>query len=327
LTAFLLQRAGQFFIALFAITLITFGIMHLAPGEPTDLQTGMNPRVSAHARENLRRIYGLDQPLYLQYWHWLTRFLRLDLGESMVDGQSIKQKILERVPVTASIEILSLLLILIIAVPIGVVSAAKQYSLFDKATTIFVFIGFATPDFWLALLLMILFGVYLGWLPISGYQSLDVSGMSFIERVLDWGRHLILPILVSAFGGMAGLSRYVRSKMLEVIRQDYIRTARAKGLKESRVIYKHALRNALIPVITILGLSIPGLVGGGIIFETIFSIPGMGQLFYQAVVMRDYPVVMGMTMIVAALTLLGNFIADVTYALVDPKVRLGKEVH
>jgi peptide/nickel transport system permease protein len=325
LAAFLLQRAGQFFIALFAITLITFGIMHLAPGEPTDVQTGMNPRVSAHARENLRRIYGLDQPLHRQYWNWLKRFLELDFGDSMVDGQPVKQKILDRVPITASIQILSLLVILVIAVPIGVVSAAKQYSLFDKATTIFVFIGFATPDFWLALLLMIFFGVYLGWLPISGYQSLDVSGMSFVERVLDWGRHLILPILVSAFGGLASLSRYVRSKMLEVVRQDYIRTARAKGLKESRVIYKHALRNALIPVITILGLSIPGLVGGGIIFETIFSIPGMGQLFYQAVIMRDYPVVMGMTMIVAALTLLGNFIADVTYALVDPKVRLGEE--
>ena len=324
MTAFLFQKAWQFVIAFFAITVITFGIMHLAPGEPTDIQTEMNPRVSAQAREHLRRLYGLDQPLYIQYERWLKRFLTLDLGTAF-DGQPVTEKIVERIPITAVIELLSLGLILVVAVPIGVLSAIKQHSWFDKVTTLAVFIGFATPSFWLALLLMILFGVHLGWLPISGYQSLDARGLSFGGRLLDWGRHLILPVFISAFGGIAGFSRYIRSKMLEVVRQDYIRTARAKGLKETTVIFKHALRNALIPIITLLGLSIPGLVEGGVIFETIFSIPGMGQLFYQSVVARDYPVVMGMTVIASILTLFGNFVADLAYALVDPKVRLGKE--
>jgi peptide/nickel transport system permease protein len=189
-------------------------------------------------------------------------------------------------------------------------------------TTVFVFVGFATPTFWLALLLMILFGVDLGWLPISGYQSLDVTGMNTWERIPDWTRHLILPVFVSAFGGLAGFSRYTRSEMLEVIRQDYIRTARAKGLPGRLVVFRHALRNALIPIITILGLAIPGLIGGSVIFETIFAIQGMGLLFYQAVLARDYPTIMGITVIGAVLTLLGNFLADLSYALTNPRIRL-----
>jgi peptide/nickel transport system permease protein len=172
---------------------------------------------------------------------------------------------------------------------------------------------------------MYVFGVTLGWLPISGIQSIDVSGMSFFERLADWTRHLILPVGISAFGAIAGLSRYSRSSMLEVIRQDYIRTARAKGLKEAQVIVRHALRNALMPVVTILGLSIPGLIGGAVIFETIFSIPGMGQLFYQSTMSRDYPTIMGILVIGAVLTLVGNLLADISYALVDPRVRISKE--
>ena len=197
-----------------------------------------------------------------------------------------------------------------------------QDSLFDKVAGVFVFIGFAIPTFWLALLLMILFGVNLSWLPISGIRSLNYEylppGMVFLDLV----KHLILPVTLSAFGGLAGLSRYMRANMLEVIRQDYIMTARAKGLSERVVIYKHALRNALLPVITILGLSVPGLIGGSVIFETIFAIPGMGQLFYMSVMARDYPVVMGILFIGAILTLLGNLIADVSYALADPRIRV-----
>jgi peptide/nickel transport system permease protein len=172
---------------------------------------------------------------------------------------------------------------------------------------------------------MYVFGVTLGWLPISGIQSIDVSGMSFLERLADWTRHLILPVGISAFGAIAGLSRYSRSSMLEVIGQDYIRTARAKGLKEAQVIVRHALRNALMPVVTILGLSIPGLIGGAVIFETIFSIPGMGQLFYQSTMSRDYPTIMGILVIGAILTLVGNLLADISYALVDPRVRISRE--
>ena len=201
-------------------------------------------------------------------------------------------------------------------------SATRQYSLLDRFTTIFVFIGFSTPSFWLALLLIYLFGVQWGILPISGIQSLDTTGLTIWGRLSDWGHHLILPIFVSAFGGLAGFSRYVRNNMLEVMRQDYIRTARAKGLPESVVIYKHALRNALMPVITILGLSLPGIIGGSVIMEQVFGIPGMGQLMFQSVMSRDYNLVMGILVPAAFLTMLGNFLADVGYAFVDPRVRL-----
>jgi len=320
--SFLISRFWQFLITLIGITVLSFGIMHLAPGEPTDLQTTMNPRVSLEARENLRKLYGLDQALPAQYYHWVVRFVSLDFGTSFIDGRKVSEKILERIPITIIIDLLSLGLIFLVAVPIGILSAVKQYSAFDKITTLFVFIGFATPTFWLALLLMILFGVNLGWLPISGYQSLDVAGMNPWDRILDWTHHLILPVLVSCFGGLAGFSRYTRSEMLEVVRQDYIRTARAKGLAERQVIFHHALRNALIPIITILGLAIPGLIGGSVIFETIFAIQGMGLLFYQAVVARDYPTIMGITMIGGVLTLLGNLLADISYGLTNPKVRL-----
>ena len=319
---FLFKKFRQILITFFGITLLTFGIIHLAPGDPTDLQTTMNPRVSAQAKEKLKRLYGLDRPLSVQYVDWLRRFLTLDLGHSFVDGESVSKKILGRLPITITINILSLLLIMILAFPIGVLSAAKQYSWFDKGTTLFVYIGFAMPHFWLALLLMLLFGVYWGWLPLSGFQSLSVGQMSFGERLIDWGRHLILPVLTASFSGLAGYSRYLRSEMLEVVRQDYIRTARAKGLTEKTVIFKHALRNALLPVITIMGLELPALIGGSVIIETIFAIPGMGQLSFQSVLARDYPVIMGVTMFGAVLTLIGNFLADLGYAWINPRVRL-----
>lgn len=322
MSAYILKRTLQIFPTLLGITILTFSIMHLAPGDPTDQQTAFNPKVSAHARETLKEIYGLDKPVHIQYINWIKRFISLDFGNSFIDGKPVTQKIVERLPITIIISILSIVLILLVSVPIGIISSVKQNSLFDKSTTLFVFIGFSIPSFWLALLLMILFGVNLGWLPISGYQSIDINTYTFSEKMVDWSKHLVLPVFVSAIGGLAGFSRYVRSEMLEVIRQDYIKTARAKGLKEKRVIYRHALKNALIPVITILGLSIPGLIGGSVIFETIFAIPGMGQLFYQSVVARDYPTVMGITVIGAILTLIGNFIADLCYSLVDPRVKL-----
>jgi peptide/nickel transport system permease protein len=310
---------------IFGITLISFLVIHLAPGGPVEVETEMSMKSSAQARDNLIKLYGLDKPLHEQYINWLSRFVMLDFGKSFVDGKDVIDKIFERVPITLTINLLSLIFTFCIAVPIGVLSAIRQFSLFDKLTTLFVFIGFSTPHFWLALLCMIVFGVSFGWLPISGIQSLDVSGMSFPERILDWARHLILPVVLSSFFSLAGLSRYSRSSMLEVIRQDYIRTARAKGLKERQVILRHALRNALMPVITILGLAIPGLIGGSVIFETIFSIPGLGQLFYQSTLSRDYPTIMGILVIGALLTLIGNLIADILYALADPRIRVGKE--
>jgi len=297
--------------------------MHLAPGKPTDLQTQMNPKASAEMKERLMKLYELDKPVHLQYWSWLKKLVRGDLGTSFSsDHRPVADKILERLPITITINVLSLLIIIALAVPIGVLSAVHQDSLFDKVTAVIVFIGFAVPTFWLALLLMIFFGIHLGWLPISGLRSLNYEYLSAWGQLTDLARHLILPVFISAFGGLAGLSRYMRANMLEVIRQDYILTARAKGLSERQVIYRHALRNALLPAITILGLSIPGLIGGSVIFETIFAIPGMGQLFYMSVMARDYPTVMGILLIGAILTLVGNLIADISYAVADPRIRI-----
>lgn len=308
---------------LIGITLICFVVMHLAPGSPTDMETQMNPRVSAEMKERLRAMYDLDKPLHVQYLKWAKKLLVLDLGTSFSsDRRPVADKILERLLITVTLNTLSMLLILLVAIPIGVLSAVRQNSLFDRITGVFVFIGFAMPTFWLALLLMILFGVQLGWLPISGIRSLNYEYLPAGKAFVDLIRHLIMPVLLSAFGGLAGFSRYMRANMLEVIRQDYITTARAKGLSERVVIYKHALRNAMLPVVTILGLSVPGLIGGSVIFETIFAIPGMGQLFYMAVMSRDYPTIMGILFIGALLTLLGNLLADVSYALVDPRIRV-----
>lgn len=308
---------------LFGITVICFTVMHLAPGSPTDLQTQMNPRASVEMKQRLRSMYDLDKPLPVQYIRWVGKLARLDLGVSFsTDRRPVADKILERLPITILLNVLSMLLIFVVAIPLGVLSAVRQDSLFDRVTAVIVFIGFAVPTFWLALLLMILFGIHLGWLPISGIRSLNAEYLPPAMAFWDLIRHLILPVLLAAFGGLAGLSRYMRANMLEVIRQDYILTARAKGLSERAVIYRHALRNALLPVITILGLSIPGLIGGSVIFETIFAIPGMGQLFYMAVMARDYPVVMGILFIGAILTLFGNLIADVFYALADPRIRV-----
>jgi peptide/nickel transport system permease protein len=308
---------------LFGITVICFTVMHLAPGSPTDLQTQMNPRASVEMKERLRAMYDLDKPLPEQYIRWVGKLAVLDLGVSFsTDRRPVADKILERLPITILLNVLSMLLILVVAIPLGVLSAVRQDSLFDRVAGVVVFIGFAVPTFWLALLLMILFGVHLGWLPISGIRSLNSEYLPPGMALWDLIRHLILPVLLAAFGGLAGLSRYMRANMLEVIRQDYILTARAKGLSERVVIYRHALRNALLPVITILGLSVPGLIGGSVIFETIFAIPGMGQLFYMAVMARDYPVVMGILFIGAVLTLFGNLIADVSYALADPRIRV-----
>ncbi len=230
-------------------------------------------------------------------------------------------KIGERLPITLLLNLVQMFVIVALAIPIGVTSATRQYSLFDKVTTVFVFVGFATPDFWLALLLMILFGVQLDWLPISGLRSLNYEYMSFWQQQRDFLSHLVLPVSVVVFTGLAGLSRYMRQSMLEVIRQDYVQTARAKGLPEPVVIGKHALRNALLPVVTILGLSLPSLIGGSVIIESIFAIPGMGQLMVQSVFSRDYPVIMGNLVIVATLTLLANLLADIAYGLVDPRIR------
>src|SRR6266851_1131111 len=274
---------------LIGITFVSFVVISLAPGGPLDFLTPEDPNASPEVKERLVKEFGLDRPIHVQYWQWLKRAVRLDFGRSFLpDGRPVLTKIGERLPVTLFLNVIELAIIV-----------------------------------WLAVLLMILFGVQLGWLPISGLRSLNWEYLSFWQQQWDFFAHLVLPIVVATFGGLAGFSRYMRQSMLEVVRQDYVQTARAKGLSERVVISKHALRNALLPVITILALALPGLIGGSVIIESIFAIPGMGQLMVQSVFSRDYPVVMGNLVIVASLTLVANLVADITYGLVDPRIRFG----
>jgi len=324
MTTYLAKRIIMLIPLMIGISLISFSVIHLAPGEPVEMQVAMNPKVSKESRERLRKLYGLDKPLHEQYFSWVGKLARFDLGRSFSsDSRPVVEKIKERLPVTLSLNIIALLLEFGLAIPIGIMAATHRDSWLDKGLTIFVFIGFAVPTFWLALLLMYFFGVKLNWLPISGLHTLGSESYGTLHYLWDMAKHLVMPIMVASFGSLAGLSRYMRSSMLNVIGQDYITTARAKGLSERVVIYKHALRNALLPLITLLGFSIPGLIGGSVIFESIYSIPGMGQLFYQSVMSRDYPVVMGILVIGAFLTLIGNLIADVCYAVADPRIRHG----
>lgn len=323
--SYLIRRLTLMIPILLGITLICFVVINLAPGSPAAIQEEFSPKTSPEAQEALKKLYGLDKPIHERYINWLRMVITLDLGKSFVDGRAVKDKILERLPVTVTLNLLSLLFIFFLAIPIGIYSALKPGSLFDRALTVFVFAGFSVPTFWLALLAMIVFGVNLGLLPISGIQSIGAETLPIHERLLDWAKHLILPVTIMSISGLAGLSRYTRSSMLEVLRQDYIRTARAKGLPERVVIIRHALRNALLPIVTILGLAIPGLIGGSVIFESIFSIPGMGQLFYASAMARDYPTIMGILIIGAFLTLIGNLLADISYFLVDPRIRVKKD--
>lgn len=311
-------------VVLLGITLVSFWVIHLAPGSPTDMQTTLSPTAGAEARERLEKLYGLDQPIHVQYFNWVERIVRLDFGQSLSgDHRPVWDKIRERLPLTLSLNIISLVLILGISIPIGIFSALYQGGWFDRSMTVFVFIGFAMPSFWLALLLMMGLGIYWPVFPISGVTSLDFEYLSFWGKVLDLARHLALPVFVFTITGLAGMSRFVRTSMLEVLRQDYILTARAKGLPTRVVVFKHALRNAMMPVITILGLSVPTLIGGSVIVESIFSLPGLGQLFYHSVLARDYPLIMGNLVLVSVLTLAGNLLADLGYALADPRIRLG----
>ena len=325
MTNYLIRRLIGIIPLLLGITLISFTVICLAPGKPSSVDQSLNPRISLEARQRIEKLYGLDKPLHVQYLNWLSRLVRLDFGRSFTDNRKVLDKICERIPVTLTINISSLFLILFFGICIGVKSASRPHKAFDKLTTLFVFLGFSVPTFWLALILMNLFGVKLGILPISGLKSLDYEYMSVFQKFIDLSRHLILPIFVSSVTGLAGISRYMRQSMLETLDQPYIYASRAKGVTEKNILYKHAFRNAVLPIVTILGLSIPGLLGGSVIFESIFAIPGIGRLFYEAVMLRDYPMIMAEVVLGAILTMLGNLIADISYAYVDPRIRYRNE--
>ncbi len=309
---------------LIGISFLMFVIMHLAPGDPTSVRYGLNPEVSESARANFDKMYGLDRPVLVQYGMWMKRFLTLDFGSSFIDDKPVIGKIAARLPATLLLQVVSLLVIFCLALPIGIVSAAKRNSLFDRVMTVLVFVGYAMPTFWLALLLIFIFGFRLQWFPISGMSPWYTAYLDGFAKMKDLLWHLVLPVAATSFGSLAALSRYTRSSMIEVMGENYVLTARAKGLSEKRVITAHVLRNALLPIVTILGLTLPGLISGSFIFETIFAWPGMGRLGYEAIMNYDYPVVMGVGVIATILTLLGIFLSDVAYALVDPRIRFDK---
>ncbi|MBL7068778.1 MAG: ABC transporter permease [Candidatus Omnitrophica bacterium] len=318
---YIIKRILNIIPVLLGITIISFAVVHLAPGRPTDMMLELNPKASQEAQARLEEIFGLDKPLHTQYINWLKNILFMDFGISFVDRRPVINKILERMPITILINLLAILTIFIFSIPIGIKSAVNRGSFFDKSTTVLVFIGFATPSFWLALILMSFFGVRLGWLPVSGMASLDFENFSHLGKFIDLSRHLILPVLVASIGGLAGFSRYMRQSMLGAMHQDYVRTARAKGLPEREVIYRHALRNALLPIVTIMGLSIPGLISGSVILESVFNIPGMGRLIVESVFTRDYNTIMAGLVIGAFLTLAGNLLADIAYFYIDPRIK------
>ncbi|MBF0216252.1 MAG: ABC transporter permease [Candidatus Omnitrophica bacterium] len=308
---------------LLGISLILFVVMHLAPGDPSSVRFGLNPEISGTARENFNKMYALDRPVIYQYFLWMKRFLMLDFGKSFIDDSPVISKILWRLPATLLLEISSLFLIFVIALPLGVYSAVKRGSMFDRIMTVMVFAGYAVPTFWLALLLIYFFGFKLGWCPISGLDTWYSEYLGGFDRFREVLRHLALPVFTTAFTGLAAISRYSRSSMIDTLNQTYILTARAKGLKETRVIFVHALGNALLPIVTIMGLTLPGLISGSFIFETIFAWPGMGRLGYEAIMNYDYPVVMGVGVISTFLTLFGILLSDIAYAVIDPRIRVG----
>lgn len=304
------------------ITLITFAIIHITPGGFTAVHMDMNPNISPTAIEEMKKLYGLDKPLPAQYLEWLGRFATLDFGRSFLDNRPVMEKIGERVPATLLLSLSGMALLYCLAIPLGVFSAMRHQTKTDTGLTIVTFIIWSVPFFWLALLSMKFFGVELGWLPISGIRSVNHDLLNWHEQVMDYMRHLILPVFTTAFTGLATVIRYTRTNLLEVIRQDYIKLAIAKGLPKNKVYYQHALKNALLPIITILGLSLPGLLSGSFIVEAIFAWPGMGRLAFESALNFDYPVIMGGLVIAAFLTLAGNIIADVLYAVADPRIRL-----
>lgn len=321
MAVYLLRRIIMTIPILIGVSMLSFGIMYFAPGKPAFINTlALDPNVSQEALQKQLDALGLNDPVPVQYARWLKNFVQGDMGTSFIRKRPVNTMISERLGNTMLLTSISLLFALIIAVPIGIYSAYKPYSVADIAATNVSFLGLATPDFWLGLMLIMVFSVHFGLSPVGGVATLGAA-FTGAEAFWDRARHLILPVIVFGTASTAVFTRYMRSSMMEVLSQDYVRTARAKGLREPKVVLKHGVRNALIPVITIIGLSIPTLVGGSVIIETVFSWPGLGKLFIDATFQRDYPVIMALVMITSVLTILGNLLADIMYAFVDPRIK------
>ncbi len=311
----LLKKLLYLIIMLFIISLISFIAIHLAPN--SFFASGeLNPNITEEAIARLKAIYGLDKPLYVQFFSWIFAILQLDFGISFSSGELVKNEILTRIPITLTINITSMVFIFIISLYLGIKSAMSKNSFFDRFASQLSLLSFSMPSFYLALLLVLVFAVNLEWLPIAGLHSVKDDGS--LAYYLDAAWHLILPIFIIVFGGIGSLTLYVRSLVIEILKSDYIFFARARGLSNKQVLRYYILPNLYPPVITLLGLSLPGIIGGSVILESIFSIDGMGLLFYQSALSHDYPVIMGILIIGAFLTLLGNILADVVLLKLNP---------
>lgn len=316
---YIVRRLLQMIPLIIGISFIIFGIFALAPGDFVDANA--TPGMTAERKAELKELYGLNGSIPERYVKWASRAVRGDWGESFQFKKPVMEVIDDYIWNSFLLAVIAEIFAILVAVPIGVFSATKQYSFFDKFFTVFAFIGISLPSFFLGLVFIKVFAVDLKVLPVGGLQTAS-AGYTGLAKVKDIAVHLIMPAFVLGFLGIGSLVRYTRTAMLEVVKQDYIRTARAKGLSERKVIYKHAFRNALIPIVTLLGLMIPSLFAGAILTENIFAYPGIGRIALGAINKRDYFLLMGFNMLMAILTLLGNLLADLMYAAVDPRVRL-----
>ncbi len=317
---------------LLGVSVLSFLLIHLAPGDPARTMAGEH--ASTQTINAIIEKYGLDKPLTTQYWIWLKRVMRGDMGRSIVSNEYVTKEILDRFPSTVELTLFSLMIAIIVGFFAGIISATKQYSALDYTTMGIALFGVSMPVFWLGIMLMMVFGVFLRWLPIGGRINIlipfqRITGLYLLDSLIKGNfaafvsalRYLILPSITLATIPMATIARVTRSSMLEVLRQDYIRTERAKGLPERTVIYKHAVKNAMLPVITVIGLNFGLLLAGAILTETVFSWPGMGRYIVKAVGMRDYPAVQGCVLFFALMFVVVNLITDVLYIFIDPRIK------
>ncbi len=314
--AYLIRRILLVIPLLIGLSILMFGMIHAAPGDPVLALVGPQAATRPEVLDQARKNFGLDQPLPVQYLRWLGNVAQGDFGRSYsFNNERVLHLITNRMWGTIQLQGISLFIALSLAIPIGILSATRQYSLPDHLVTVGSFIGLAVPNFWLALLLQVWIGVQLGWLPVL---SSNQARTGFPERI----EYFILPVIVLALPSIAYFARFMRSAMLEVINQDYVTVARAKGLGPRPVLYRHALRNALIPMITVIGLQLPQILSGAVIIEQIFAWPGLGDLAYQAIGRRDYPVILGVTLFAGAAVMIVSVLVDFVYVLIDPRVKL-----
>ena len=316
------RRVAVGFVTLFGITVVSFGIIQLAPGDPAQLQTSQiaDASVSQRVYEQLRELYGLDQPIHVQYFSWLGRIAKGDLGSSFHDGRRVSRKIGEALWPTLSVALISLFATLLISLPIGIYSAVHQGGPFDRTTSTALYMLYSIPSYVMGMLLILFFGVNLDLLPFRGMRSDNFSELGTFGQFWDLAKHYVMITFCFTFANLAYYARFVRQNLLEVIRQDYVRTARAKGLDERAVILRHAFINSLIPLISLIGLTFPFVLSGSVILEYMFNWPGLGRLYFESVLGRDYPTIMALNFITAVLVLLTTLLADLAYGLVDPRV-------